>query len=243
MRFDNRAPEDDLNPDTPPDSRDPTGLCPRCGRNSSFEPTGEPLPVTMNWAITSHRADGTISPDVITQASALLCRACRQATVVVEEQWIGNHRAADGVRSGGYVNYRGIYWWPPPSSADLDEVVPEQLRASYAEAMRCLAAQAPRASAVMLRRTIESLVDDRGSSEAKDQRTLAQSLQLMAAEGTLDRNLAEWAGEVRLAGNVGAHFDPLDDVTLEEAEVLSRLTRQILHYLYELPAQIRRSRT
>lgn len=243
MRFREEPPKRERNPDAPPDSDDPTGICPRCGRSSSFDHTGDPLPVTLDWSITSHHADGTTSPEVLTRAASLLCRACRQATVVVEEQFVGNQRVADGFRTGGYINWRGTYWWPPPESADLDNAVPEQLRESYGEAMRCLAAKAPRASAVMLRRTVESLVDDRGSEEATKQATLERALKVMADDGTLDRNLAEWAGEVRLAGNVGAHYDALDDVEAGEAEALARLTRQILHYLYELPAQIRRRRT
>jgi Domain of unknown function (DUF4145) len=64
----------------------------------------------------------------------------------------------------------------------------------------------------------------------------------MADEGALDRNLAEWAKEIRLVANVGAHFDSVDDVSPEEAENLSRLLRELLRYLYEMPARIGRSR-
>jgi hypothetical protein len=52
----------------------------------------------------------------------------------------------------------------------------------------------------------------------------------------------EWAKELRLAGNVGGHFDPIDDVTLQEAEGLSKLLRSVLVYLYEVPAKLRRAR-
>jgi hypothetical protein len=59
---------------------------------------------------------------------------------------------------------------------------------------------------------------------------------------TLDANLADWAKEIRVTGNVGAHFDAMDDVDAAEADDLARLTRQLLRYLDELPASLRRSR-
>jgi hypothetical protein len=64
----------------------------------------------------------------------------------------------------------------------------------------------------------------------------------MADEGTLDANLADWAAAIRLAGNAGAHFDPMHDISPAEAEDLARFTRQILHYSYELPAKLSRLR-
>jgi hypothetical protein len=96
----------------------------------------------------------------------------------------------------------------------------------------------------MFRRTLEALVVDRGGAGAQGaaKRNLASALSELASEGVLDRNLAEWAKEIRVVGNVGAHFDPQQSVDQGEAENLSRLTRQILHYVYELPASIRRTR-
>jgi hypothetical protein len=146
--------------------------------------------------------------------------------------------------SPGLISYRGVHWWPPPSSADLDDSIPASLRDAYAEAMRALGARAPRAAAVMLRRTVEALVRDRGGADAQEamNRGLAAALRVMADAHALDVNLADWAKEMRLAGNVGAHYDPIDDVDAAEAEDLARLTRQLLHYVYELPAKLRRAR-
>jgi hypothetical protein len=230
------------NPDTPPDSSDPSGPCPRCGRASNFSVLGS-LPVSFGDTYTEDR-DGRMIPEDLDQVSSLLCSGCKQATVVVEEKWIGNHAAREGIGTGGRVNYRGVHWWPPPSSADLDDAIPEGLRDSYAEAMRALSARAPRAAAVMLRRTVEGLVRESGSAAAQTalDRNLAAGLRVMADEHALDANLASWAAEVRLTANVGAHYDPMDDVDDAEAEDLAKLTRQLLHYIYELPAQLRRAR-
>ena len=230
------------NPETAPDSNDPTGLCPRCGRTSNYDALGS-LPLTFGGGY-SIDSDGRGKLDVLDRVTTMRCSGCRQATAVVEEQWIGDHPARDGIGSGGTVTYRGIFWWPPPSSADLDKAIPSELRQGYGEGMRALAAQAPRAAAVMLRRTVEALVRDRGSEAAQKalEVNLAKGLRVMADEHTLDPNLAAWAHEIRLVGNVAAHFDPIEDVTLPEATDLAKLTRQLMHYVYELPASIQRKR-
>jgi hypothetical protein len=230
-------------PDRLPDTDDPSGPCPRCGRASNFEVLGT-LPVTFDGN-TALPHDGPPYATWNEQVSALRCYGCKQVTVVVEEEWIGDHPAKDGVRSGGTINWRGIHWWPTPGSTDLDEAIPVTIRGAFGEGVRCLSAGAPRGAAVMFRRTLEAVVRDRGSEAAAkklDDESLAAGLGVMADEGTLDRSLAEWAKELRLAGNVGGHFDPIDDVTEDEATELSALLRGVLTYLYEMPAKLRRVR-
>lgn len=97
----------------------------------------------------------------------------------------------------------------------------------------------------MFRRSLEAIIRDRGSAaavKALDDGNLAAGLRVMADEKDLDPTLAEWAKEIRLAGNVGGHFDPMDDVQPEEAEDLGKLLRSVLTYLYEMPARLKRSR-
>jgi len=97
----------------------------------------------------------------------------------------------------------------------------------------------------MFRRTLEAIVRDKGSAAAvaaMEKKDLASGLQVMANEHTITGDLAEWAKEIRLAGNVGGHFDPIGDVDVAEAEDLSKLLRSLLVYLYEVGAQIKRGR-
>jgi hypothetical protein len=74
------------NPDTPPDSSDPSGVCPRCGRASNFKVLGS-LPVSFGGSYIQTR-DGEMIPDAIDRVSSLLCFGCGQTTAVVEEEWI-----------------------------------------------------------------------------------------------------------------------------------------------------------
>jgi hypothetical protein len=127
----------------------------------------------------------------------------------------------------------------------LDQSIPSALAEAFREGMRCLGADAPHAAAVMFRRTIEGIVRDKGSQKAIDQlerSDLPGALKIMAKEHDLDPTLSEWADEARGLGNVGGHFDPLEEVNPEQATDLSRLVRQILQYKYEEPARRERLR-
>lgn len=167
--------------------------------------------------------------------SVYQCRACYEGCAVVEERDHENSR----------VRYRRIHCWPPPGTSELDEAIPQGLADAFREGMRCLGADAPHAAAVMLRRTIEGIVKDKGSGKAISQlekRDLPGALRIMAKEHDLDPTLADWADEARGLGNVGGHFDPLEEVSIEQAADLSRLVRQVLQYKYEEPARRERLR-
>jgi len=232
------------NPETSPDSADPSGPCPRCGRVSNFRVLGS-LPVTFEEGSYAFLPDGRQQPVHYEQVSALLCMGCHQATVVVEEEYLDDRPRREGLKSGGTVNYRGIHWWPLPAGAGLDPAIPKAIRDCFEEGLHCLAARAPRGAAVMFRRSIEAVIRDKGSAatiKKLDDVTLAAALREMADEKSLDPTLADWAKELRLGGNAGGHFDPMDDVTPEEAEELSKLLRAVLTYLYEMPAKLKRAR-
>lgn len=221
-------------PDSLPDSSDPTGPCPRCGRPSNFRALGS-VPVTFREDVYAVERSGRYARVEDEQVTVLECAYCRQGTVVVEARASG----------AGPLLWRGRHWWPPSSSAGSNAATPAPITGAFAEGLRALSASAPRAAAVMFRGTLEAVVRDRGSLEARkalEDRRLASALRVMADEHALTPELGSWAGEIRDAGNAAAHVDPLDEVTREEATSLSRLTAAILEYLYELPARLTRSR-
>lgn len=244
MSFFPRRPDDpdpEPNPDTPPDSADSTGICPRCGRNSNFRGVSAPIPLTFTGLQVVNR-DGTTERDPAERVNALFCMGCGQGTAVIEEKWVGRR---EGIGGGGTIRWRGIHWWPPVAIAGITGAVPLRIRSCLEEGLKCLSAGAPRGAAVMFRRTLEAIVREKGSSAAvtaMEKKNLAAGLQVMADEHTTTADLSEWAKEIRLAANVGAHLDPIDDVSTPEAENLSKLLRHLLVYLYEVGAQIRRAK-
>ena len=72
-----------------PDSSTPSGLCPRCGKQSSFDVIGS-LPVTFDLTMFAMRPDGAKEPLVSDRVSSLICRHCHQ---------------------GGRRRRRGTDWW------------------------------------------------------------------------------------------------------------------------------------
>lgn len=91
----------------------------------------------------------------------------------------------------------------------------------------------------MARRTLEAVAADKGEPKG----TLAQRLDALTSKGILHPHLSDWAKEVRLIGNIGAHFDPIREVSVEDARQLFSFARELLRYLYELLAELARRRS
>lgn len=222
--------------DSLPDSSDPSGPCPRCGRVSNFTEVGSG-PVT-------YTPDGGYSIDpngeqhrlYDEQVTILECNGCRNCVVVIEEQLIG------GVRGGksGQVSYRGFHWWPPPSRGTLGRDVPDRIAEAYAEGVRCLSANSPNAGVAMFRTALSHLVNDRGSDEAKAKSDLKDKLKKMVEDGGFPSSLGDWATHIRLYGNAGSHPDLFGDVTTEEARDVSKLVQTLIEVVYVLPGNIAR---
>lgn len=217
-----------------PDSTHPQGLCPRCGKQSSFEIRGH-LPITKDKTVRS--MDPSREVDPLDRITSLICRNCDHGVAVIEEQWIGDQPVREG-RSSGIVAFRGIHWWPLPNT-NISTDIPTDIASVFVEAVMSLTANCPRASAVMARRTLEAIAVDKGETSG----SLYNRLNSLATNGVLDATLAEWAKEVRLIGNVGAHFDPMRQVKKEDAQQLIDFIQQLMNYLYVYPAQLARFRS
>jgi len=222
---------------------DPAGICPRCGRNSNFVRTSSPVPLAFRPGMIAQLPDGSTERLPYERVSTFECLGCHQGIAVIEELTIGNQPWREW-KSGGMERWPGVNWWPPASGASVDDAVPDRIRETFAEGLRCLSAKAPRAAAVMFGRTLEAIVRNKGSEQAVKalERKLAAALEVMATEGVLSKDLAEWAKELRLARNAGGHDELLDDVTPEEARNLSKFLDQLLINLYVMPARLRRAK-
>lgn len=217
-----------------PDSTRPQGLCPRCEKQSSFEIIGS-LPLSFKEIMLAGGGGLRPEQEALDQISVLRCRNCGQGVAVVEEKWIGD-KPYNESRSGT-IWFKGLFWWPLPHS-NLPPDIPETVRDAYAEAARTLAADCPRASIVMSRRCLEAITAERGQTTG----SLRDRLDALAANNVLHPTLAEWAKEIRLTGNLGAHFDPLTKVASDDAARLLNFVRELLRFLYELPAELQRAR-
>ena len=176
--------------------------------------------------------DGSHTHEEMETVNVLRCQHCKQSVVVVEERTTDS---PDG--RYGPVRYVGMHWWPSPQLGLADDI-PRDIALCFKEAANAYSANCWRASAVMARRTVEALTADKGATK----KSLAERLTEMRDSNTITTDLHGWATQVRLIGNAGAHFDPLEDVEAEDSMELLLFTRKIPEYVYEMPAQLARLR-
>jgi hypothetical protein len=118
----------------------------------------------------------------------------------------------------------------PPELTEIERTIAHRkllLKALYADhpgqrlaarRARALSANCPRAAAVMFRAVLAALVRDQGSRAAQQAGGLYKQLKKMADEQTLHPSLVDWAAEISLVGDAGAHSEALDPVTPAEAK-------------------------
>jgi hypothetical protein len=218
--------------DGPPDSHRPSGLCPRCDKQSSFETTGH-LPITFDGGMLQP-FHGEPHATFDERATGFVCRHCRQGFVVVESEWRGGTLKRDNQHNYGDVTWRGHHWWPVPGAV-LHDSVPAPVRSAFDEACKCLASDCPRAATAMARSALEGIVVDQGETKG----LLMQRLKNLAGRGVLLPTLADWSKEVRLLGNDAVH-DLAVDVSMEDAKQLVEFIRELARYIYILPHELQK---
>jgi Domain of unknown function (DUF4145) len=217
-----------------PDSDKPYGLCPRCNKQSSFDILGS-LPATFDSGIIVHQ-NGTNSRDFYDRVTSFQCRNCQQPVIVLEEQFINDKPRREGM-TGGTINWRGFFWWPF-FSLKMNEVIPIEIQEILKEAKITYSTECYRSSAVMSRRTLEAIATDKGENKG----VLAKRIQNLIDKGILDKNLGEWATEIRLIGNSGAHYDPINEVNKADANQIILFIEELIKYLYIMPSEIEKRR-
>ena len=121
--------------------------------------------------------------------------------------------------------------WPSPGR-EMSSKIPESLRLEHKEARSCFNSAAYTATVVMVRRTLEGVCAENGVKR----QPLIRALQQMQSDGLIEGRLLEWAQELRVLGNDGAHFTGRR-VSREDAQDALALAEAILDYLYVFSAQ------
>ena len=128
----------------------------------------------------------------------------------------------------------------PKRTPQTDESIPNEIADDYKEAVKCFDAGAFKASVVMSRRAIQSSALERGIKKGR----LRDQIDELHAKDLIPDSVKEWAHEIRLTGNIGAHPDEdlLQDVTKEDAQELIRFVEAYLNYVYVMPARVKAQR-
>jgi hypothetical protein len=129
----------------------------------------------------------------------------------------------------------------PAQRIDFDpKGIPARIVKTFAEALSCHAENIHVAAAIMIRRTLEELCEDKGVTG----NTLKDRIGALQSAVVLPQELFTALDDLRLLGNDAAHIEAktYDSIGPEEIEVGIELTKEILKAVYQLDDLVSRLR-
>jgi len=164
-------------------------------------------------------------------AKILRCDHCRQLVYVI----LGTRDTPSGK-----IASKEILDYYPKRMPKLEDSIPKNVASDYVEAVKCFDVGANRASASMCRRALQSSVLERGAKKGK----LFDQINELFEKQIITKDIKDWAHEIRLTANIGAHPDEdgLKDVTPTEAKELLNFMEQYLNYVYIMPDKVAKKR-
>jgi len=132
---------------------------------------------------------------------------------------------------------RRVYPFPSFDPSDYHKAIPQKIREDLAEADRCYHADAYKAAVTMNRRAVQRIVLDKIKDSEIKKKKLWEQIDALFDAGLITKDLKETAHEIRHFGNFGAHpsDDQLDNTTCEDAELVDRLTMDLIRTIYIVP--------
>ncbi|MBX3579715.1 MAG: DUF4145 domain-containing protein [Rhizobiaceae bacterium] len=127
----------------------------------------------------------------------------------------------------------------PPELVDFDSTdLPPAILATLEEAVACHAAGAYRGAALMVRRLLEELCDDRGATGGNLKGRIAS----LSSVAVIPADLLAAADELRILGNDAAHVEAKDYniIGKEEAEIAIDLSKELLKAVYQYSSLVAR---
>ena len=119
-----------------------------------------------------------------------------------------------------------------PQDTTLAKSIPEKVASNYREAKR-VQKTSPNAFAVLIRRALEALCDDRKVPEGK----LYVRLEYLAKNSEIPPVLAEITSVLRELGNSGAH-NAEHEVTVPMTWSMDKFFQSLVEYVYVAPASL-----
>lgn len=128
-----------------------------------------------------------------------------------------------------------VDYWPKPDIKDAPDYISPNVNRIFQQAEANKAQKNWDAAGIMYRKVLETATKELGA-DLKNEGNLMKRIDLLAANGRLTKDLAEWAHQVRIIGNETAH----EECEPEAKDVLdlANLTRMLLVYLFELPGRV-----
>jgi hypothetical protein len=151
--------------------------------------------------------------------SFAICETCNRPSVFIRED-VGTE---NGFEDDSY------YKVFPANQRHIGFMLPEIVRKSYEEAIKCELAKIPIACVVMVGRTLEAVIKE----HLPQNPTIFKGLEEMKKSGVISEELFNWSQRLRVLRNAGAHATNVDISQPEASEALDFL-QAILEILYHL---------
>jgi hypothetical protein len=127
----------------------------------------------------------------------------------------------------------------PPEVIDFDSTnLPPDILSSLEEAIKAEAAACYRASALMIRRVLEELCEDKKAVGSDLKKRLAS----LSGSVVIPKELLDAADELRLLGNDAAHINAkdYDKIGPEESKLAIELAKELLKAVYQYASLVDR---
>lgn len=127
----------------------------------------------------------------------------------------------------------------PAEVIDFDATnLPRRILLSLEEAIKCHAASCYRASALMVRRTLEDLCEDKNATG----KNLKDRIEALKSVAIIPTDLLTAADELRILGNDAAHIEAkdYDKIGEEESELAIELAKELLKATYQYTSLVQR---
>lgn len=126
--------------------------------------------------------------------------------------------------------------FPVPSTWKAPQHWPTQLASAYEQAAKAIDSKSWDAAATMARRAVQVITR---SLLPKSTAALRDEIDELVNRQDLPRSMGEWAHEVRLLGNVGAHPDAaVFGASEEDARQVVAYVGYLILYLVDIPQEI-----
>ena len=121
----------------------------------------------------------------------------------------------------------------PVQRLDFDpKAIPGAIAKTFSEALSCYAEGLFVAAAIMIRRTLEELCEDKAATGAN----LKERISALRSAVVLPQGLLTALDDLRLLGNDAAHIEAktFDSIGKDELQIAIELTKEILKAVYQL---------